>query len=73
MRTLTENDMKEIINTIGTLVTIVALVMAIVLGGTIVKVLSGLGIIYVMYFHDEYLKSVWQNESHEKDEKEVEE
>ena len=73
MRTLKENDMKEIINTIGTLVTIVALVMAIVLGGTIVKVLSGLGIIYVMYFHDEYLKSVWQNEAHEKDEKEVEE
>lgn len=48
---------KEIINAIGTIVTIVALVMAIVIGNTIVQVLAGLGIVYVMYFHDDIIKA----------------
>lgn len=48
---------KEIINAIGTIVTIVALVMAIVIGNTIVQILAGLGIVYVMYFHDDIIKA----------------
>ena len=37
--------------------TIVALVMAIVIGNTIVQILAGLGIVYVMYFHDDIIKA----------------
>lgn len=48
---------KEIINAVGTIVTIVALVMAIVIGNTIVQILAGLGIVYVMYFHDDIIKA----------------
>lgn len=50
---------KEIINTIGTIATIVALVMAVVIGSIALKVLAGIGIVYTMYFHDEYLKAIW--------------
>ena len=54
--------MKEIVNAIGTLVTIVALVMALIIGSSFLKVLAGIGIVYVMYFHDENLKTIWEKE-----------
>ncbi len=54
--------MKEIINAVGTLITIVALVMALIVGSSFLKVLAGIGIVYVMYFHDENLKTIWEKE-----------
>lgn len=54
--------MKEIVNSIGTLVTIVALVMALIIGGVAMKILAGIGIVYVMNFHDEILKMLWKEE-----------
>lgn len=53
--------MKEIVNTVGTIVTVVALVMAVVIGSTLLSVLAGIGIVYTMYFHDEYLKTIWKS------------
>lgn len=55
--------MKEVINAVGTLVTIVALVMALIVGSSFLKVLAGIGIVYVMYFHDENLKTIWEKEA----------
>ena len=56
--------MKEIINTIGTIVTVVALVIAIVMiPSAFVKVLAGIGVVYVMYFHDEYVKNIGRQEA----------
>ena len=50
--------MKEIINAVGTIVTLVALVMAMFMGSTFLSVLAGVGVVYVMYFHDENLKAI---------------
>lgn len=57
--------MKEIVNAIGTLVTLIALVMAMFMGSTFLSVLSGVGVVYIMYFHDENLKSIWRKEMEE--------
>jgi hypothetical protein len=54
--------MKEIVNSIGTLVTLVALIMALIIGGTAMKILAGIGIVYAMNFHDEILKMLWKEE-----------
>lgn len=61
--------MKEIINTVGTIAVIVTLVVAITLWqgeSSLVPIIAGVGIIYTMYFHDEYLKTIWKNEWLEK-------
>lgn len=50
--------MKEVINAVGTIVTLVALVMAMFMGSTFLSVLAGVGVVYVMYFHDENLKAI---------------
>lgn len=55
--------MKEVINAIGTIVTLVALVMAMFMGSTFLSVLAGLGVVYVMYFHDENLKAIIYNKA----------
>lgn len=52
--------MKEIINAIGTLATIVALVMAMFLGNALLSILAAIGVVYVLYFHDENLKTMWE-------------
>lgn len=65
--------MKEIINSVGTMVTIVALVLAIVIGSTLLRVLAGIGIVYTMLFHDEYLKNIWKAAWMEQHQKEVDE
>ena len=57
--------MKETINAIGTLITIIALVMALVIGGTLLRIFSGIALVYVMYFHDEVLKVIWEKEKTE--------
>lgn len=62
--------MKEIINTIGTIAVIVALVLALGLNNTIVSILVVVGIVYTMYFHDEFLKTIWKNEWLEKTKRE---
>lgn len=54
--------MKEVINAIGTLVTLVGLVMAMFLGSTFLTVMAALGVVYVMYFHDENLKAIWRKQ-----------
>lgn len=64
--------MKEIINTIGTIAVIVALVLALALNSTIVSILAVVGIVYTMYFHDEFLKAIWKNEWLEKAKRENE-
>lgn len=47
---------KDIVGTIGTVVTIIALVLAAVVGATFLKILAGAGIVYVMCAHDEYTR-----------------
>lgn len=53
--------MKEVVNTVGTIITVVALVLAIVIGGTLLSILAGIGVVYTMFFHDEYLKHIWKS------------
>ena len=51
--------MNEIIDSVGTLITIVVLVIAIILLPSIwVKVLAGLGLLHTMCAHDDYLKGI---------------
>ena len=65
--------MSEILNTIGTLVTVVALTMAmIVLPHLFVKILAGAGLVYVMYYHDEYMKEVGRRDEREKQARDAE-
>lgn len=54
--------MKENINTIGTIVTIVALVIAIVIGPMALKVLAGIGVVHTMFYHDEHIKRLAKDE-----------
>lgn len=63
--------MKEVINTIGTIATIVALVMAAIIGAPLLKALAGIGIVYVMFFHDEYVKAIALQEANDEYNKEV--
>ncbi len=65
--------MKEVINSIGAIVTVIALVLAAVIGSTLLKVLAGIGIVYTMFFHDEYLKGIWKAKWMEEQKKEVDE
>lgn len=57
--------MKEIINSIGTIATLVALVMAMFLGNTLLAILAGIGVVYIMFFHDEALKTMWRKQMEE--------
>jgi hypothetical protein len=52
--------MKDIINSVGTIITIVALVMAMFLGNLLLSILAVIGVVYVIYFHDENLKYMWE-------------
>lgn len=63
--------MKEVVNTVGTIVTIVALVMAALIGATLLKVFAGIGIVYVMFFHDEYVKTIALKEANDEYNREV--
>ena len=54
--------MKEIINSIGTIATLVALVMAMFLGNTLLSILAGIGVVYILFFHDEALKTMWRKQ-----------
>ena len=56
--------MKEIIHAIGTLITIVVLVITVfTTQSTLVQILTGISLGYIMIFHDEYLKCLWKDES----------
>ena len=51
--------MKEIFNSIGTVVTLTALILAAFLvPNIVVRILCGIGIVYTMIIHDQYLVSV---------------
>lgn len=61
--------MDEILNTIGTLIAVIALTIALLTGSPFLRVLSGIGIVYTMFSHDEYLKAIWRKEEDEEIEK----
>lgn len=60
--------MKEIINSVGTITTILVLALAAFAfkGHVVFNILAGAAIIYVTYFHDEYLKYLWDEEQEKK-------
>ena len=57
--------MKDIINSVGTLITIVALVMAMFLGNLLLSIFAAIGVVYILYFHDEVLKTMWRKQMEE--------
>ena len=64
--------MKETINAIGTVLTIVCLVVGMMFVPTFfAKALMGISIIYVIYFHDEILKAIWRQGEVDKYNREV--
>jgi len=64
--------MDETLNSIGTLITIVVLTIAIILIPSVwVKVLAGAGIVHTMFAHDEYIKGVKSDEETDKYNQEV--
>lgn len=55
--------MKDIINAVGTIAVLIVLVACMFESAfPVLQVLSGIGVVYIMYFHDEMLKSMWEKQ-----------
>ena len=54
--------MNEITNSVGTLITIIALTIALLTGSPLLKVLAGIGLVYTMLSHDEQIKAICRKE-----------
>lgn len=64
--------MKETINSIGTILTITVLIIAaFMIPNTALRILAGVGIVYTMYFHDDYIRSLSREDAIDEYNKEV--
>ena len=58
--------MNEITNSVGTLITVIALTIALLTGSLLLKVLAGIGLVYTMLSHDEQIKAICRKEEIDK-------